>query len=207
MKQMESDKGRDERWNGERADKVARFKNFKMGLSKNRSQKRNRKWTEQLGMELYSSREDEATWGKQLPWRDDTRGGNMERRQKINWERQESKFLEHLTFIFRPNSVELLPWAYPTDNMTFLPQSGRKKKGKNSKWGFTPYHHLNIWRAGPETECKAIPEWRRGSSKLSRRKETQHQEMVSVTLISTLINGIKRNEIQLHSHTVWRHWY
>lgn len=27
-----------------------------------------------------------------------------------------------LTFTFRPGWVELLPWAYPTDNMTFPPQ-------------------------------------------------------------------------------------
>lgn len=62
--------------------------------------------------------------------------GRRHKTQEIEGERQKSAFFLRtslLTFTFRPDWVELLPWAYSTDNMTFPTQSGRKEEEKNSK--------------------------------------------------------------------------
>lgn len=60
-------------------------------------------------------------------------GGEKERRQK--WSERDWKMhfffrTSRLTFTFRPDLVKLLPWAYPTDHMSFPPKVIGKKRKK-----------------------------------------------------------------------------
>lgn len=85
-------------------------------------------------------------------------GGEGEEDRKLRERDRKVHFLKNIStdIYFRPDWVELLPWAYPTDNMTFPTQSGRKEEEKIANEVLPPTT-TKIFKRQSRNSSKGIP--------------------------------------------------